>query len=56
MLTDDGLTLGRSDLESIEMADKVSTAVTPSVTLSDVASLLSQNPTHDNTTRSVQGR
>lgn len=34
------ITFGRSDLESIEMADRVRTAVTPSVTLSEVASLV----------------
>ena len=48
--------MGRSDLESIEMADNVRTAVTPSVTLSEVASLLSQNPTHERTTMRAQGR
>ena len=48
--------MGRSDLESIEIADRVRTAVTPNVTLSDVASLLSQNPTQDKTTMRAQGR
>ena len=33
--------MGRSDLESMEMADRVRTAVTPRVTLSEVASLVS---------------
>ena len=33
------LTFGRSDLESMEMAESVRTAVTPSVTRSEVASL-----------------
>ena len=41
------LTLGRSDLESMEMAERVRTAVTPNVTLSEVASLVSNVNTHN---------
>ena len=40
----------------MEMAESVSTAVTPRVTRSEVASLFSQNPTQDSTTISAQGR
>ena len=49
-------TLGRSERESMEMAESVRTAVTPRVTRSEVASLFSQNPTQDSTTISAQGR
>ena len=49
-------TFGKSDLESIDIAESVSTAVTPRVTLSDVASLFNQNPTQERTTISAQGR
>ena len=48
--------MGRSERESMEMAESVRTAVTPRVTRSEVASLFSQNPTQDSTTISAQGR